>query len=682
MIFIIAILLPSLILSYMGLQSIRQEQSRQEEIFVKNLEQLLAIAASRVETEVEDRLHTLMNSLPVSGYPRSRSFFQQLRQVIHHSPLADDVFMLDMNLNIIHPRRYHQAPAVQHLSHYNQVDFQQGETYEARENFQDAVDQYRQGLQTSGSVLESLALLNGIARCQMKMNQLAEARGSFREIIQRDRGRFLGGEVPFVLLAYHQLADIESTLRPGTAAMNVMLDFYEFLVDHFGHLRAEQHSFYIAGIKQKIEGSLSAASGSQQGRYALIGAREKAAEAERAFRVFFDHYLLPVCRNFILLPEDRFRLKFFRLLIEQDHCLIAMRVIPGETDTQVLQGIVLNQDAVTRLLVSAVASYNTQDEFSLFLIPPGGAPGSEDHPSIGRAGLTSLADLLPHYSLGINLLDYPAFSNINNRSIRLYYSLFAAIIGVILLGIVFIIRDLSRERQFTQLRTSFIANASHEIKTPIATIRVLAGNLSEGFIVRQERQKHYFRLITREAERLSYLTENILDFSSLEAHGKVYSKEMLNLHDLLQKILARFCLMHQQGDLDIQHNIPSGLPDILASPRGIEQVVLNLLDNAAKYSGPQKSICLSLEQDAGQAVISVSDEGLGIAQSEQIKIFDKFYRVEHNGQNNIPGSGIGLSLVKEIARMHHGRIELKSEPGKGSTFSLIIPVNHAKDTID
>ncbi|MFO7977962.1 MAG: HAMP domain-containing sensor histidine kinase [Bacteroidales bacterium] len=670
----------------MGLQSIRQEQNRQEEIFIENLEQSLAIAISRVETDVEEGLHALMSNLPVYGLMRGRNFFQQIRHVINHSSLVEDVFVLDMNMHVYYPRKHLHAGGVQRpLSYQDQVFFQQGEAFEARGSLEDAVNQYRKGLQESGSVLQTLALLNGIARCQVKMNQLPEARVNFREIIELDRGRFLGSEVPFVFLAYYQLADIEARLRSSAAALNVMLDFYELLVDNFHHLRAAQHSFYISGVKEKIQSMPAEALRTQASRYMVINEREKATEDERSFRVLFDNHLLPVCRNYIQLPGEGSALKFIRLKSREDFSVIAMKAIYGESQTDVIQGIVLNEDEVSRLLVSVVESHNANNDINIFLLHPGGSQkdyvGLEEDSSILSAGFTEISDLFPGHSLGISLGDNPGFENIFKRTIRLYYLLFAAIIGVILLGIVFIFRDIYREQQFSQLRSSFIANVSHEIKTPIASLRVLAGNLSEGLIIRQERQKEYFRLINREAERLSYLTENLLDFSSMEARRKVYRKELINLNDLFRKVLRRFFLMHQEKELVIHQSIPSGLPDIMASPEGLEQAVLNLLDNAAKYSGPNKSIGMSLKQDNKEAVISVWDNGIGIAQSEQKKIFEKFYRVNNKEQKK-PGSGIGLSLVKEIAQMHNGSIEVESEPGKGSKFSLIIPVNHAKDITD
>ena len=679
-------MLPSLIISYIGLQSIRQEQIRQEEAFIQNLGHSLDVAVSRIGSEVEDRLHAIMNSMPVFGAMPGSSFIRQIRSVVAHAPLIDEAFLLDRDFDVHYPRNFLDGrDARQPLAYHDQPFFDQGVAFEARDMPEEAILHYRMGLQASGCDTQTLALMNAIARCRLKMDQLTEAGVYFREIIHVDGGRFLGGEVPFVLLAYVQLAGIESSLNSPSAALNTMLDFYEIMVKQFHYLQPAQYGFYVAGIKGRIERKMPGASGAQSERYRLIREMEEAAGAERSFRLFFDRHVLPVCRNFIQLSGERAGLNYVRLKTDEERLIIALQMTEGASGYQGIRGIVLNAGEMNRALRIAVESHNVREQFEVILLPPADrdkdASGAGEEPQMISTGLGNIQALFPGYALGIDLGENAAFENIHRTTLMLYYSLFAAIVGVIFFGLVFIFRDIYRERQVQQLKSSFIANVSHEIKTPISTIRVLAGNLAEGLINREEKQKSYFRMINREAEKLSYLAENILDFSSMEAKRKVYRKQMISLHDLLRKVLRRFYMMHQKESITVHDAIPQGLPDVLASPEGIEQAVLNLLDNAVRHSGENKGIWLRLIQNKTGAVISVTDKGVGIAPGEQQKIFEKFYRVENKGQNS-PGSGIGLSLVREIAHMHNGSIEVKSEPGKGSEFSLIIPLHHGKDIAD
>ena len=674
-------LLPSLILSYIGLQSIGQEQNRQEELYIQHIGNSLSLAIYRLESDVEDRLNNILNYLPAYNLVPGKIYFDQLRYAINNSPLVDDIFALDMDFRVYYPRKYLDDRIVQQrLNSAGQAHFEQGVAFEARGMLADAINQYNEGLKEPGSAFQTLTLTNGIARCQLKMDQLFDARMSFRKIIDLDRGRFLGNEVPFVILAYYQLADIELRLRSPANAMDIKLDFYELLVENFHRLRSAQYSFYISQIKEKIEKNITIFSPSQTRRYLDINRRSRAAENERAFRDFFDNHILPVCRNFFQVHTENTKLAYIRLQVDEDHLVIAMKAVTDESQTNSIKGIILNEAEINNLLISIIELHNKQDDTGIFLLNPSetslSLTADEEDSHIITAGFLNTRDLFPGYGIGISLLDSPELENIFRRTVRLYYSIFAAIIGVILFGTIFIFRDIYREQQFSQLKSSFISNVSHEIKTPITTIRVLAGNLAEGLIIQQERQNAYFRMINREAEKLSYLTENILDFSSMEAQRKVYRKEFISLPDILRKVLRRFYLMHQKDEIVIHDTIPSNLPHVMASPEGIQQAVLNLLDNAAKYSGKSKSIWLSLKQNNKEAVITVVDKGIGIAKEEQQKIFEKFYRA-HNTEQNTQGSGIGLSLVKEIALLHKGSIKLESEPGKGSKFSLIIPVGYA-----
>ncbi len=492
-IFIIAILLPSLVLSYIGLQSIRLEQYRQEEIYLRNLEQYLSIAISRVESEVEERLIAIMSALPVFGTMTNKLFYQQVRLVITQFPLVEDVFLLDQDFRVFYPRK-HLADYFtnQRLSFQHHEIYMQAIAFEARGMFEEAIAQYRIGLEESGSDILTMALMNGIARCHLKMQNLSDARAGFIEIIDLDRGRFLGREVPFVLLAYHHLVDIEAKFDLPGVAMNTMLDFYGLLSDNFQFLGSAQHAFYISRVLGKIEERLSGASQAQVDRYLEIQEREEAAEAERSFRLAFDSYILPACMANFQLSRDVHELKFLRLPASEEQFMIAMKAGNGEPIGYGIKGILLHKDETKQLLTHVVQSINIQDGTNFYLIQPekgiGGLDAVRENRYILTSRFSSILDLFPGYEIGINLQGNPDFANLFKRTANLYYILFAGITGIILFGIVFIFRDIYREQQLSGMKSAFLANMSHEIKNPVATIRVLAGNLADGLITKQERQ--------------------------------------------------------------------------------------------------------------------------------------------------------------------------------------------------
>lgn len=684
-IFLVAVLLPSLVLSYFGLETIRNEQHRQEQIILQNLEQSFSLAISSLESDLEDRISAVMSQIPSFNPSPDRSYFNQIHQAKARSSLVEDVFLLNRDFRISYPRAFHSGVFPEMSLEVAENSFlAEGGIYEARGNLENAILKYREGLRQSNSLKEDIALLVRVARCEYKLGHLHEARLNFQRIIDLDKGRISGIEVPYLLIAYDQAADIAFRLEPPRTAITIALDYYESVIMNFQHITEAQYNFYLSRLRNSINTHIAAADEDQLIRYQSLQSLEKITSAERSFRLLIEFQLLPEYRNLFYYMEGESRFRYFQAAVDDKMMSIALKAYSGDVQSDGIKGLIINESVIHEALLSRVESLNKQAYISLSLITPDTFPPERDtvNPFFSTAGFPGIQDLVPGYKVGATLGEDATMDNIYRGNIILYYILFATIIGLIFFGIVFIFRDISREGALSRMKTDFIANVSHEIKTPIATIRTLAENLKEGWIHKPEKQNSYFRMISSEAERLSYLAENILDFSRIEARKKIYRKEMVDPDTHLRKVIERFQLIHEGKNILLTTNISRDLPKIKISPEGIEQAILNLLDNAAKYSGPKKIIDFTAMQTNGQLVISVRDKGLGIPRSERKKIFEKFYRVDFKKNQKVPGSGIGLSLVKEIAEMHNGHIDVKSEPGKGSTFSLIIPVNHEQDTAD
>lgn len=678
-IFLVAVLLPSLVLSYFGLETIRKEQQRQERLILQNLEQSFSLAISSLESDLEDRISAVMSQIPFFTPSPDRSYFNHIHQAKARSSLVEDVFLLSRDFRISYPRTFHSGafPEMSFQGTENLSLFEGG-AYEAQGNLQEALLIYREGLQQSGSLGEDIALLVRVARCEYKLGHLQEARLNFMRIIDLDKGRFPGIEVPYLLIAYDQASDIAFRLEPPRTAITIVLDYYESVVENFQHITEAQYNFYLSRLRDRINTHISAADEDQLMRYQSLQSLETMTEAERSFRLLIESRLLPEYRNFFFYMQGESPFRYFQAAADDRMMSIALKAYSGNVQSDGVKGLIINESVIREILLSRVESLNKQGHISLSLITPDTFPTERDTVSsfFSTAGLPSIQGLVPGYKVGFTLGEDLTMDNIYRSNIILYYVLFATIIGLIFFGIVFIFRDISREGALSRMKTDFIANVSHEIKTPIASIRTLAENLNEGLILQPAKQQSYFRLISREAERLSYLAENILDFSRIEARKKIYRKEMLDPGDHLRRVIKRFRLIHEGENILLNANISRDLPKMKFSPEGVEQAVLNLLDNAAKYSGPKKQIDFSAIHTNGQLYISVSDTGMGIPRDEQKKIFEKFYRVDLNKGQKVPGSGIGLSLVREVADMHNGHVDVKSQPGKGSTFSLIIPTNH------
>jgi signal transduction histidine kinase len=241
-------------------------------------------------------------------------------------------------------------------------------------------------------------------------------------------------------------------------------------------------------------------------------------------------------------------------------------------------------------------------------------------------------------------------------------------------GIWLTYRSVSKEMALAKLKSDFVANVSHELRTPLSLIRLYAETLEMGRLTSPEKYEEYFRTIRKESERLSALINNILDFSRIEAGKKEYDFRETNLAELVRTTLEAYRYQIEQNGFEFQENIEDNLPPVRVDREAIARSLLNLVNNALKYSPNEKFIGVKLHRANGSVQLEVVDHGIGIPRSEQPKIFEKFYRVGDPLVHNTKGSGLGLSLVRHIVRAHGGDVRVESAPGKGSKFVIALPL--------
>jgi signal transduction histidine kinase len=232
--------------------------------------------------------------------------------------------------------------------------------------------------------------------------------------------------------------------------------------------------------------------------------------------------------------------------------------------------------------------------------------------------------------------------------------------------------------EVAEMRSHFVASVSHELKTPLTAIRMFAETLAMGRVADEQTRSEYLQTVVSESERLSRLVDNVLDFSRIERGKKIYRMQRVFLPDIVRAAAkAMQYPLTQHGftlTVSIEDRCPSVL-SIVADADALEQAVLNLLANAVKYSGDARDIDLRLDRSDSEAIIQVIDRGIGIAPEDQPRIFEKFYRVRSSHSERVPGTGLGLTLATHIVKAHGGSLKVASEPGRGSTFSIILPLN-------
>jgi signal transduction histidine kinase len=242
------------------------------------------------------------------------------------------------------------------------------------------------------------------------------------------------------------------------------------------------------------------------------------------------------------------------------------------------------------------------------------------------------------------------------------------------LGILAFFRGVRREIALSRMKTEFVANVSHELKTPLALIRLFGETLLLDRVADPEQRRRYLRIITRESERLTHLISNVLSFATIEAGRKSYELKPCDIARVARETYEQYRFQLDEKGFAHRFEAAPGIPEASADEFAVAQGLINLIENAIKYSGDRKEIEVRVTGEDGEVRVSVADRGIGIAREDQPRIWEDFYRTREARALGTRGSGLGLSVVLHILKAHGGRVALESAPGEGSTFTLVFPL--------
>ncbi len=246
-------------------------------------------------------------------------------------------------------------------------------------------------------------------------------------------------------------------------------------------------------------------------------------------------------------------------------------------------------------------------------------------------------------------------------------------VAVVVTGVVLVIVFVNREANLSELQADFVSKVSHELRTPLTAIRLFAETMERNK-GDQETIDQCLQLLVGESERLTRLIERLLDWGRMEAGRKIYDLRTENVQDIVDDVVRAYA-PHKYADdaLTFETQVAPHLPCVRVDRTAVVDALVNLLSNARKYGGTPPVVTLDVKQNPdGDVAFEVTDNGAGIDLAEQRRIFQKFYRIDDRLSRTREGSGLGLAIVKHIARAHHAEVGVRSEKGKGSTFSLIL----------
>ncbi len=251
--------------------------------------------------------------------------------------------------------------------------------------------------------------------------------------------------------------------------------------------------------------------------------------------------------------------------------------------------------------------------------------------------------------------------------------LVVTLVGCLVTGTVLALVLLWREARLSRLQLDFVSKVSHELRTPLTSIRMFAEMLKESDTRDPQETRMCLEVLERETARLSERIERLLDWGRMEAGRRTYDRQPQEIAALVGEAVQAFEAATVGRRHDVRVELQPDLPAVLADRGAMVDALVNLLSNAYKYTPEETAIVIGADADARAARVWVRDSGIGIAAKEQRRIFQKFYRVDERLSRDVEGSGLGLAIVRHIVVGHGGRIEVASEPGRGSTFTIVLP---------
>jgi signal transduction histidine kinase len=285
-----------------------------------------------------------------------------------------------------------------------------------------------------------------------------------------------------------------------------------------------------------------------------------------------------------------------------------------------------------------------------------------------------ISALLPRWEVAVYLSDPELVTSRATVVKTIIGTLIVILFVSIIAGGILVLRSLNSEMTLARQRTTFVANVSHELKTPLTSIRLFAEMLKERRQIDKKKQQVYLDTMVAECERLTRLINNVLDFSKIGRAGKQYNRQQVYVGRLCRDLIENQRIRLQQKDFQVKYRCNTERTIVYIDEEALKQALLNLLSNAEKYSGEKRIIDFEVYESEGIAVIDVMDRGVGIPMQHRKDIFKEFYRVNDELTSRVRGTGLGLTIARRLIRDHGGDIEYIPRPGGGSIFRLTLPL--------
>ena len=696
--FALGIVLPSLILGYLAFRGVQNDRALIEK---EKLEQTRR-AADRIIGDVDGTITNTESALSTivvqSSETPSAETLEALERFGAKNAAVEQVFRVRDGDDIIFPvaRPLYVADGVrkQRASQLSAPEksaaIKAAESSEFQErDYARALAAYRRALVRVTDRHAAGIIRNAIARVQRKCGFLEDAVSTYETIV-RDHGDTVApGGMPLGPSAALEICSLTRELKDFPKSLRTSLDLYRSLLLKRWTLERAEYEFFTARIRAHIEGlssgrppGLDLQAFQKEFRDLEKTEAESLRETERM--IGFAQGAGPVLESRMKTvgggeaPNPRFVRMALDLgnrvyLVSMEMPATAASQAPPDGTTDTAWGIIFNGDRLKEsVLGPALREQVPSREMSWALRARDGAVIlSSENPASGPVILrTGFASNFPDWTLEFHQPPPRLIKTFLLSRRGLYFFAFLLIAGILVFGLVLTVRSVSHELELARMKSDFVSTVSHEFKSPLTSIRQLAEMLHAGRVPSEERRQKYYDVLLEQSERLSMLTDNILSLAKIEEGRAEFSFEATDISALLADVVTASQERVRHEGFDIGLEVSGTLPRLAVDRTALSQAVTNLVDNAIKYSGESRTIAVSAALDDRSLAIAVRDFGVGIGREDRDRVFERFYRGGDALTRTVKGSGLGLTLVKEIVEAHRGRVDVESEPGKGSVFTI------------